>query len=82
MTTLFIQNVPDDRYQVLKHRAKRNRRSVAAEILALLEEWVPTEKEIGSRRESIRRLESLKFSSTSTTPMPSSLDLIREERDR
>jgi plasmid stability protein len=82
MATLYAENIPNDRYEALRKRAKQNRRSVAAEILSLLEEHVPTEKEMKSWKESVRRLEKLKFTSTSDAPMPDSLELIREDRDR
>lgn len=82
MATLYAENIPDDRYEALRKRAKHNRRSVAAEILSLLEEHIPTEKEMKAWKESVRRLEKLKFTSTSDTPMPDSLELIREDRDR
>lgn len=82
MATLYAENIPDDRYEALRNRAKHNRRSVAAEILSLLEEHVPTEKEMKAWKEWVRRLEKLKFTSTSDTPMPDSLELIREDRDR
>ena len=82
MATLCVENVPDDRYEALRERAKRNRRSVAEEILALLEEHVPTENEIKAQYETVRRLENLKFTSTSDTPTPNSLDIIREDRNR
>lgn len=82
MATLYAENIPDDRYEALRKRAKTNRRSVAAEILSILEEHVPTEKELKAWKESVRRLERLKFTSTSDTPMPTSLELIREDRER
>jgi plasmid stability protein len=82
MATLYVEDIPDDRYEALCELAKRNQRSIAEEILALLQENVPTEKEIEARREAIRRLEKLTFTSNSTTPMPSSLDMIREDRER
>jgi plasmid stability protein len=82
MATLYVENIPDDRYEALRERAKRQRRSMAAEILSLLEEHVPTKKEIKAAQDAIRRLEKLKFTSRATTPMPSSLDLIREDRER
>ena len=82
MATLYAENIPDDRYEALRKRAKTNRRSVAAEILSLLEEHVPTEKELKAWKEAVRRLERLKFTSTSDVPMPPSLEMIRDDRDR
>jgi plasmid stability protein len=82
MASLNVENIPDDRYEALRERAKRHQRSIVAEILALLEGYVPTEKEIEARHEAVRKLEKLRFTSTSATPVPSSLDMIREYRDR
>jgi plasmid stability protein len=82
MATLHIEDIPDDWYRALLELAKRHQRSIAAEVLALLEENVPTDKEIEARREAVNRLEKLTFTSSSTTPMPSSLDMIREDRER
>jgi hypothetical protein len=82
MATLYVEDIPDDRYEALYELAKRNQRSISEEILVLLQENVPTEKEIEARREAICRLEKLAFTSNSTTPMPSSLDMIREDRER
>jgi plasmid stability protein len=82
MATLRVEDIPHDRYEALRQLAKRHERSIAAEILALLEENVPTRKEIDARSEAIHRLEKLTFTSSSTDPMPSSLDLIREDRER
>lgn len=82
MATLHVEDIPDDRYDALQELAKRHQRSIAAEILSLLEENVPTQKEVEARREAIRKLDNLTFTSGSTDPMPSSLDMIREDRDR
>jgi plasmid stability protein len=82
MATLYVEDIPDDRYEALYELAKRNQRSISEEILVLLQENVPTEKEIEARRQAIRWLEKLTFTSNSTTPMPSSLDMIREDRER
>lgn len=38
MATLNVKNLPDDLYERLKQRAKRDRRSVAQEVILLLED--------------------------------------------
>ena len=48
MATLYVENVPDDLYEALRSQAKARRSSIAAEVLALLKENVPTAKEIRS----------------------------------
>jgi plasmid stability protein len=60
MPTLYVENVPKDLYEALRGRARKRRRSMAAEVVALLEESIPTEKELSARRELLRRLERLR----------------------
>ena len=50
MATLYVENIPKDLYEALRGRAKARRRSIAAEVLALLEENIPTQKELKARR--------------------------------
>jgi plasmid stability protein len=73
MATLYVENIPDDRYEALRERAKRNRRSIAAEILLLLEQRVPTEEEIRARLDKPRPT-GAKF--------PSTGEMLREDRER
>ena len=51
MATLYVENVPDDIYKALRKRARANRKSIAAEVIALLEQNIPTEAELKRRRE-------------------------------
>jgi hypothetical protein len=73
MATLYIENIPDNRYEALCERAKRNRRPIGAEVLALLEEHVPTQQEISARLGTLGAA-SAKFSSTE--------EMLREDRER
>ena len=41
MATLYVENIPDELYQALRERARQHRKSIAAEILTLLEENSP-----------------------------------------
>lgn len=83
MPTLYVENVPDDLYEALRKRARSRRRSIAAEVLCLLEETIPTQKELKRRRAATRKLDSLKFTRTvSLHSLPSSLEMIREDRER
>jgi plasmid stability protein len=82
MPTLYIENVPEDLYEAIRNRAKSERRSIAAEVLQLLERFFPTEKELQRRREFVERLER----SRATIPAmsadgPDSTEMIREDRD-
>jgi plasmid stability protein len=83
MATLYVENVPDDLYDALRKRAKASRKSIAAEVLALLEQNVPTEAELKRRRKVFEDLRKL-WGSTPPTPgpFPSTEEMVREDRER
>jgi plasmid stability protein len=83
MATLYVENVPDELYDALRKRARQNRKSIAAEVLELLEQNVPTARELKKRREAIRRLAELRsHPSPSPGPFPSTEEMQREDRKR
>ena len=83
MATLYVENVPDELYDALRERAKLHRRSITAEVLALLENNVPTEREFKRRADLLRKLDRLS-ASVQRVPgeFPSSEEMIREDRSR
>jgi len=42
MATLYVENISDELYEALRARARRHRKSIAAEVVTLLEENIPT----------------------------------------
>jgi plasmid stability protein len=83
MATLYVENVPDDLYEALRSRAKARRRSIAAEVLSLLEENIPTAQELRARHEWVRKIARLrKQHAASGRVFPSSEEMIREDRER
>jgi len=83
MATLYVENVPDELYEALRSQAKSRRRSIAAEVVELLKENIPTEKEMKERHEWVRKLERLrKQSPGSRRTFPSTEEMIREDRER
>lgn len=83
MATLYVENVPDDVYKALRKRAKANRKSIAAEVISLLEENIPTETELKRRREFYDRLAELRAKPPlAPGPFPSTEEMIREDRER
>jgi len=82
MATLYVENVPDDLYEAVRKRAKSEHRSIAAEVIALLEQMYPTEKELKRRREFV---EQLRKANARIRPLstdgPDSTEMIREDRD-
>jgi plasmid stability protein len=83
MPTLYVENVPRDLYEALRKRAKSQRRSIAAEVLALLEDSIPTAKDLRARRRLFKKLEKLRaMPSPGLGPFPSAEEMLREGRDR
>lgn len=83
MATLYVENVPDDLYEALRRLAKRNRSSIAAEVVTLLQRNVPTEQELKKRREFVKRLQHLRAAESSGSgPFPTAEQMLREDRAR
>ena len=83
MATLYVENVPDDLYEALRKQAREHRKSIAAEVLALLQQFVPTEAELKQRRKFLKKMEELRSAPPLTPgPFPSAEEMIREDRER
>jgi hypothetical protein len=76
---LTLKNIPDPVYQTIKKEAKRNRRSLNAEIIQVLE----TEAEEAKRRRQLSTLrKALERFSGTLPPLDDSTPLIRRDRER
>ena len=83
MPTLYVENVPDDLYKALRQRARANRKSIAAEVITLLERNIPTEEEMKRRRKFVKELERIRaYVPPRPGPFPSAEEMIREDRER
>jgi len=83
MATLYVENVPDDVYKALRKRAKANRKSIAAEVIELLIQQVPTDAEMKRRRKIFADLAELRARPpASPGPFPTTEEMIREDRER
>lgn len=83
MPTLYVENVPDDLYKALRARARERHRSIAAEVLSLLEANIPTEDELRSRRAFFRQVQRMQKRKRSTVRAhPSTEEMLREDRSR
>jgi plasmid stability protein len=83
MATLYVENVPEDLYKALRQRARQNRKSIAAEVLALLQENIVTAAELESRQQFLRRAQRFRSRSPrSAGPFPSTEEMQREGRER
>ena len=83
MPTLYVENVPEAVYKALRERARKNRKSIAAGVIELLERNVPTAEELRRRREFVDRLKKISSQPPlSPGPFPSAEEMIREDRER
>jgi plasmid stability protein len=83
MATLYVENVPEPIYKALRERARKNRKSIAAEVIELLEQNIPTAEELKARREFYDRMKELSSREPlGPGPFPSAEEMIREDRER
>jgi plasmid stability protein len=60
MPTLYVAHIPKELYDALRARARGHRASMAAEVLALLEQSIPMARELKAWREFLRRTQRLR----------------------
>jgi plasmid stability protein len=88
MAMLYVENVPEELYDALRKRARGERKSISAEVLGLLAEHIPTEKELARRRGLLRQALKIQRTAGQRTPrrskfsFPSSEEMQREDRTR
>ena len=79
MATLYVRDVPEKLYKRLRARARRNGRSLNAEVLELIDEAVLREL---TSDEITDRLAELAAEIDLPPNAPKPEDIIRQERDR
>jgi plasmid stability protein len=79
MATLYVRDVPEKLYKRLRARARRNGRSLNAEVLELIDEAVLREL---TSDEITDRLAELAAEIDLPPDAPRPEDIIRQERDR
>lgn len=83
MATLYVENVPDELYEALRKRAKQNRKSIAGEVISLLEDTLPNAAELKRRKKFLDYVLQLKKNSpTVPGPFPTTEEMQREDRER
>ncbi len=83
MATLYVENVPDDLYEALRERARQHRKSIAGEVVSLLEENVVTSSERKARRQFLRQAQRLRARGPRSAGLfPASEQMQREDRER
>lgn len=83
MATLYVENIPDELYSALRSQAKKNRKSIAAEVVDILTQQVPTAAELKRRERLLQKMLSLQKQQPLTPgPFPSAEEMVREDRER
>jgi plasmid stability protein len=82
MPTLYVENVPKDLYDGLRKRARQNRKSIAAEVISLLDTHIPTVETLKKRRRAYEQLEQIRNSMPIDGPFPTAGEMVREDRER
>jgi plasmid stability protein len=83
MPTLYVRNVPHALYEALRERARANHRLIAAEVLAVLKENIPTAKELRARQRIFQRAIQMRAKKTnSKRSFPSTEEILRQDRSR
>ncbi len=83
MPTLYVENVPKDLYEAVRARARKKRTSIAAEVIEVLRDAVPTPEEVRRRKRAFERLRAIQTEiPASAGPFPSTEEMIREDRER
>lgn len=82
MSVLYVENVPEEVYSALKNRARENRKSIAAEVITLLEENIPTEGELAKRKAFAARVGQLRAAGSSAGGFPTVEEMLRDDRNR
>lgn len=83
MPTLYVENVPKDLYEALRSRARKNRSSIAAEVIEMLKKFVPTPSDLRRRMRAYKELRKLQASiPPGPGPFQSTEEMIREDRER
>jgi plasmid stability protein len=80
MPTLYLRDVPEALYKGLKRRARRNRRSMNAEAVAILQRTLDEER---AESDLMARFRSIQYTVPEDAPSPA--EIIRqgrEERER
>ncbi|MBI5194581.1 MAG: hypothetical protein HZA08_14255 [Nitrospirae bacterium] len=78
MPTLYVKDIPDDLYRKLKVRAEKERRSISAETIVLLEEAFGHSGENSDIMASVKAIRAKYRLSAGKTLV----ELLREDRER
>jgi len=83
MPTLYVENIPQDLYDALRDTARQHRKSISAEVTAILEEHIVTAAELKARKRFLRETQKLRTNaSLEADSFSSSEQALRADRSR
>ena len=80
MNTLHVRSVPDDLYQRLQQLAQTRNRSLSAQVVMMLAQSLEEEERRRNQAQAFTSIRRHRF--TPPAQSPSSLELLREDRER
>ncbi len=80
MNTLHVRSVPDDLYKRLQKLAHSKNRSLSAQVITMLSQAMEDEERRKKQAKVLVSIQRRRF--TAPKNAPSSLDLLREDRNR
>ena len=80
MKTLHVRNVPDDLCKRLKQLAHTKNRSLSAQVIVMLSKSVGDEEHYNQQANILYSIQNRRFKIP--TSAPSTLELLREDRER
>ncbi|MBP6210734.1 MAG: hypothetical protein KA473_14975 [Anaerolineales bacterium] len=80
MNTLHVRSVPDDLYQRIQVMANAKNRSLSAQVITLLSQAIELEERRIKQTKVLNSIQRRRFKAPKN--VPSSLDLLREDRKR
>jgi hypothetical protein len=83
MATRYVENVHDEMYEALRNSAKQHLKSMASEVISLLEENIPTAAALEKRRGFVKYVKRLqRRNPPAPGPFPSADEMVLEDRER
>ncbi|MFB3883192.1 MAG: Arc family DNA-binding protein [Armatimonadota bacterium] len=82
MKTLYVRNVPEALHAKLKKLAARNRRSLGAEVVTLMDRALKQESSLRKRRAVLDRIERRLKGYVAPPDAMDSVDMLRQDRER
>jgi plasmid stability protein len=80
MNTLHVRSVPDNLYNRIQQLAQSKNRSLSAQVITLLEQALDIEERRKKQAKVLSSIQRRRF--TAPKNVPSSLDLLKEDRAR